>query len=104
MSLNLTYPEVVTPYNIARMRQLIENGPMKHPGARFIIRDDGTRTDLRYAKKPSDLHLDYGYKVERYVRNDPPRRGKGGWGKPCAAEFLICCIVGGRVGGGGASW
>ena len=35
------------------MRQLVENGPHPPPGqtgARYIIRDDGTRMDLRYLR------------------------------------------------------
>lgn len=48
-----------------RLREYVENGP--HPpfgktGAKFIIRDDGNRLDLRYLK-PSQRHLELGYKV-----------------------------------------
>ncbi len=46
IALNLTFPETVTPHNIDRMRELVENGPHPPPGqtgARFIVRDDGTR-------------------------------------------------------------
>ena len=35
------------------MRQLVENGPHPPPGqtgARYIVRDDGTRMDLRYLR------------------------------------------------------
>eukprot|EP00027_Filamoeba_sp_ATCC50430_P000934 CAMPEP_0168554826 /NCGR_PEP_ID=MMETSP0413-20121227/7995_1 /TAXON_ID=136452 /ORGANISM="Filamoeba nolandi, Strain NC-AS-23-1" /LENGTH=1668 /DNA_ID=CAMNT_0008585609 /DNA_START=242 /DNA_END=5249 /DNA_ORIENTATION=- len=69
IALNLTYPEIVTPFNIDRMRELVENGPTQHPGAKYIIRDDGTRLDLRYIKKASDTHLEYGYRVERHVQD-----------------------------------
>jgi len=31
----LTYPEIVTPFNIKRMHELIENGPDEHPGKGF---------------------------------------------------------------------
>jgi DNA-directed RNA polymerase II subunit RPB1 len=47
VALNLTVPEKVTPFNEAVMQQLVENGPTIHPGAKHIIRDDGTRIDLR---------------------------------------------------------
>ena len=45
--------ETVTPHNLERMRQLVENGPHPPPGqtgARYIVRDDGTRLDLRYLR------------------------------------------------------
>ena len=42
----LTYPEVVTPWNVAQLQELVENGPSELPGARYIIRTDGMRVDL----------------------------------------------------------
>eukprot|EP00899_Mesostigma_viride_P002361 jgi/Mesvir1/12125/Mv00383-RA.1 len=72
IALNLTYPETVTPYNIERLQKLVENGPHPPPGetgARYIIREDGKRQDLRYLQKSSDRHLEYGYKVERHLQN-----------------------------------
>ncbi|KAH0969206.1 hypothetical protein GBA52_028931 [Prunus armeniaca] len=32
IALNLTYPETVTPYNIERLKELVENGPHPPPG------------------------------------------------------------------------
>ncbi|CAI9763520.1 unnamed protein product [Fraxinus pennsylvanica] len=72
IALNLTYPEIVTPYNIERLKELVENGPHPPPGktgAKYIIRDDGQRLDLRYLKKSSDQHLELGYKVERHLND-----------------------------------
>lgn len=72
IALTLTFPETVTPHNIERMRQLVENGPYPPPGqtgARFIIRDDGSRLDLRFLKTERDRHLQPGYKVERHMIN-----------------------------------
>ncbi len=69
IALNLTFPEVVTPMNIDYLRKLVENGPNEWPGAKYIVRDDGIRTDLRYLKKRSDIHLAYGYIVERHMQN-----------------------------------
>lgn len=48
---NLTFPETVTPYNRAELQELVDIGP--HPegnksGAKYIVRRDGTRLDLRY--------------------------------------------------------
>lgn len=69
IALNVTFPEVVTPMNIDYMRKLVENGPTEWPGAKYIVRDDGRRIDLRYLKKRSDIHLAYGYVVERHMQN-----------------------------------
>ena len=72
IALNMTYPETVTPYNIDRLQRLVENGPHPPPGetgARYIIREDGQRLDLRFLKKSSEKRLEYGYKVERHMVN-----------------------------------
>eukprot|EP01132_Coremiostelium_polycephalum_P012859 gene12859-15717_t len=69
IALNLTYPETVTPFNIDKMRELIRNGPNEHPGAKYIIREDGVRFDLRFVKKVTDTHLECGYKVERHIQD-----------------------------------
>ncbi|MED6135270.1 DNA-directed RNA polymerase II subunit rpb1 [Stylosanthes scabra] len=70
IALNLTYPETVTPYNLERLKELVENGPNPPPGktgAKYIIRDDGQRLDLRYLKRSCHPHLEIGYKVERHL-------------------------------------
>lgn len=72
IALNLTFPEVVTPHNIEKLRRLVENGPHPPPGetgARFIVRDDGSRLDLRYLRSDRDRHLQPGYIVERHMIN-----------------------------------
>ncbi|CAI8497078.1 unnamed protein product [Hanseniaspora opuntiae] len=68
----LTYPEIVTPYNIDRLTELVKNGPNQHPGAKYVIRDNGTRIDLRYNKRAGDLQLQYGWKVERHIVDEDP--------------------------------
>jgi len=47
----LTYPERVTPANIGLMRQLVRNGPDKHPGANFIQQRDQTKKFLKYGDR-----------------------------------------------------
>ncbi|PPD96835.1 hypothetical protein GOBAR_DD06103 [Gossypium barbadense] len=74
IALNLTYPETVTPYNIERLKELVEYGPHPPPGktgAKYIIRDDGQRLDLRYLKKSSDHHLELEswLQVERHLND-----------------------------------
>lgn len=63
----LTYPETVTPYNIGKLHQLVQNGPNTHPGAKYVIRADGTRIDLRHHKRAGQISLEYGWKVERHI-------------------------------------
>ncbi|KAL2180214.1 DNA-directed RNA polymerase II subunit RPB1 [Thermothelomyces heterothallicus CBS 202.75] len=63
----LTYPETVTPYNIAKLTKLVQNGPNEHPGARFVVRSDGTRLDLRHHRRATGIQLEYGWKVERHL-------------------------------------
>lgn len=65
---NLTFPEIVTPFNLQEMRDLVAKGNNQYPGAKYIIRDNGERIDLRFHPKLSDLHLQVGYKVERHIR------------------------------------
>lgn len=66
----LTYPETVTPYNIAKLHQLVQNGPNEHPGAKYVVRTDGTRIDLRHHRRAGQINLEYGWKVERHLMDD----------------------------------
>lgn len=65
---NLTFPEIVTPFNLQEMKELVLKGNNQYPGAKYIIRDNGDRIDLRFHPKLSDLYLQVGYKVERHIR------------------------------------
>lgn len=67
---NLTFPDLITPFNIDTMQELVRRGTSQYPGAKYIIRNNGERIDLRFHPKPSDLHLQYGYTVERHLRDD----------------------------------
>lgn len=66
---NITIPEVVTPQNIDEMRKLVINGPTNWPGAKYIKGEGGKIIDLNYAKT-TETFIDYGYIVERHLRND----------------------------------
>jgi DNA-directed RNA polymerase II subunit RPB1 len=66
----LTYPEVVTKFNISKLTSLVRNGPNSHPGANFVIKSDGVRLDLKHNKNLADLRLQYGWKVERHINDD----------------------------------
>ncbi len=50
IALNLTVPERVTRFNLDRLQRMVAAGPRIHPGAKFIIRDDNMRFDLRVVR------------------------------------------------------
>ncbi|TFK38673.1 hypothetical protein BDQ12DRAFT_683152 [Crucibulum laeve] len=68
IAMNLTFPERVTPYNIAYLQELVRNGPTTYPGARYVVRDTGERIDLRHNKR-ADAFLQYGWVVERHLKD-----------------------------------
>lgn len=63
----LTFPERVTVYNVNKLQELVRNGPSEHPGAKHIIREDGSRIDLRYHKRAGEIQLQLGWIVERHI-------------------------------------
>ena len=67
----LTIPTNVNDWNIEEMKQLVINGPNKHPGANYIIRNDRRRIDLRYVKNRNVIAdmLEAGFTVERHLNN-----------------------------------
>ncbi|KAA0175636.1 hypothetical protein FNF27_02718 [Cafeteria roenbergensis] len=62
----LTVPVRVNRYNARFLQQLVENGPDKHPGAKYIIKEDGRPVDLRYAPA-AERTLRHGWTVERQM-------------------------------------
>ncbi len=72
VAMTLTVPIAVTEYNIEEMKQSILNGPKKHPGANYIIREDGNRVDLRFVKKRDFIAstIKPGFIVERHLQNE----------------------------------
>eukprot|EP01063_Lacrimia_lanifica_P005858 TRINITY_DN13530_c0_g1_i1.p1 TRINITY_DN13530_c0_g1~~TRINITY_DN13530_c0_g1_i1.p1 ORF type:complete len:1888 (+),score=754.16 TRINITY_DN13530_c0_g1_i1:83-5746(+) len=64
---NMTFPERVTTFNVEQLTKLVKTGPDTYPGAKFIIRPDGTRINLAFAKGRAELTLQPGYIVERHV-------------------------------------
>ncbi|MBD3195825.1 MAG: DNA-directed RNA polymerase subunit A' [Candidatus Lokiarchaeota archaeon] len=65
----LTIPTNVNDWNIEQMKQMVLNGPNKHPGANYIIRNDRRRIDLRYVKNRKIIAdmLSPGFTVERHL-------------------------------------
>jgi DNA-directed RNA polymerase beta' subunit len=75
IAMNITFPEVVTPYNIEEMTKLVKNARYVYPGANFVIPEnsiDGKKytIDLRYRKK--GIKLRPGDIVERHIKDGDP--------------------------------
>lgn len=66
---NMTYPEIVTPYNLKEMQDLVLRGPDELPGALYVVREDGTRDNLKFVPDRGDIHLSYGDRVERHLKD-----------------------------------
>src|SRR5437870_2756730 len=69
VALKLTIPEVVTEWNIERLKELVMNGPNMYPGANYIIRPDGVKIRLDYVtdRKAIADSLASAYIVERHL-------------------------------------
>ena len=81
---------MVTRFNIEKLQRLVKRGPgvENHPGAKYIIRDDGTVKDLEFLESVNDVTLKVcsgrivlcrepgftpsqeGYIVERHLMDD----------------------------------
>lgn len=76
IAMNLTFPEVVTPFNIDKLHKLVRNGREIYPGANFVIPYNSIESgkqikiDLRYRKKSVKLHN--GDIVERHIIDGDP--------------------------------
>ncbi|XP_030370344.1 DNA-directed RNA polymerase III subunit RPC1 [Scaptodrosophila lebanonensis] len=68
----LTYPERVNPANIRQMKQLVRNGPSKHPGANYVQqRGSSFKKYLAYGNREKVAQeLKCGDIVERHLRDD----------------------------------
>jgi DNA-directed RNA polymerase II subunit RPB1 len=69
VAMNLTYPEVVTKYNIESMKQLVHNGSDIYPGANYVIKKSSSGKEefisLKYGK--DKVELQEGDIVERHL-------------------------------------
>ena len=65
----LTIPEVVTEWNIERLKKLVINGPSKFPGANYIVRPDGVKIRLDFVEDRETIanNIEIGYLVERHL-------------------------------------
>ena len=65
----LTIPEIVTDWNIEKLKKLVINGPDKFPGVNYILRPDGVKIRLDFVEDRSVIadSLEAGYLVERHL-------------------------------------
>jgi DNA-directed RNA polymerase subunit A' len=65
----LTIPEVVTEWNIERLKRLVISGPTKYPGANYIVRPDGVKIRLDFVEDRETIanNIEIGYLVERHL-------------------------------------
>jgi DNA-directed RNA polymerase II subunit RPB1 len=69
IAMNMTFPEIVTKYNMEEMYKLVRNGPDVYPGAKFIKKaNTGAKKRLKYFDRNSII-LEEGDTVERHMRN-----------------------------------
>jgi DNA-directed RNA polymerase II subunit RPB1 len=73
IAMSITFPEVVTPYNIEYLRDLVRKGRDNYPGANFVFPVSNMTAgqtiwpiDLRFRKEQVELH--YGDIVERHLK------------------------------------
>ena len=67
----VTVPVYVTQWNIDEMKEYIKNGPDVHPGATYVIRNDGRKIRVRN-EETVDLilqQLEPGFIVERHLKD-----------------------------------
>ena len=70
IAMNLTFPEIVTKYNKAKLLKLVKNGPLQYPGAKSIKRQvDGRSTNLQFVDT-NTIELDEGDVVHRHLLDD----------------------------------
>ncbi len=71
VAMKLTIPEIVTEWNIERMRKLVINGPNQFPGVNYIMRPDKVKIRLDFVEDRSTIAetLEIGYLVERHLSN-----------------------------------
>jgi DNA-directed RNA polymerase II subunit RPB1 len=67
IAVNLTFPEIVSPYNRERLLGYVRNGPDKHPGAKSVyLKREKTNFNLRYIL-PDTIDLREGDVVHRHL-------------------------------------
>jgi DNA-directed RNA polymerase II subunit RPB1 len=67
IAMNLTYPETVNFYNIDKLQKLVDNGPSKYPGAKYLRKNKEDQRTILLMN--TDYKLEYGDVVHRHLMN-----------------------------------
>ena len=69
VAMKLTIPEIVTEWNVERLKRLVVNGPDVYPGVNYIVRPDGVKIRLDYVENRQTIAdtLEMGYLIERHL-------------------------------------
>ena len=68
IAMKITFPEVVTPYNIDELQERVNNGPRNYPGANFVFQSNDRHGQARVLEfMKGNLKLKYGDIVERHL-------------------------------------
>ncbi len=68
MAMKLTIPERINEWNMEYLKEFVERGPKKYPGANYIARPDGKKKKITDETKEQLLEeLQPGYVVERHL-------------------------------------
>ena len=69
IAMNLTYPEIVNSFNIKDLQGFVYNGPKVWPGAKSIIKKNGSKFLITDNNK-TNMQLEYGDTVNRHIVNN----------------------------------
>ena len=69
VAIKLTIPEIVTDWNIEKLKKLVINGPSQFPGVNYITRPDGVKIRLDFVEDRSLIadSLEVGFHVDRHL-------------------------------------
>lgn len=70
VAMNLTYPELVTKFNLAEMHQLVRNGQSVYPGAKSFKKKGRNRTNLKTYSNREEIVLEPGDIVYRHLMDN----------------------------------
>jgi DNA-directed RNA polymerase II subunit RPB1 len=69
IAMNLTFPEIVNPYNIDTLTKYVHNGPDIFPGAKYLRKQNPDRTIRLKNINTTNITLEIGDVVHRHVMN-----------------------------------
>jgi len=67
IAMNLTYPEIVNPYNKDKLQKLVRTGPNTYPGAKSVMhKKENITRNLKFSNR-TNIELEYGDVVNRHL-------------------------------------